>query len=107
MARAESQIAKRAGFAKHNLWVTAHDENQLCAAGDFPNLHPGSDGLAKWSEADKNIVDRDIVVWHTTGVTHLPRPEDWPVMPVEYCGFSLHPVGFFDRNPAMDLPPEH
>ena len=26
-------------------------------------------------------------------------------MPVEYCGFHLVPVGFFDRNPALDVPP--
>jgi primary-amine oxidase len=26
-------------------------------------------------------------------------------MPVEYIGFHLVPVGFFDRNPALDLPP--
>ena len=26
-------------------------------------------------------------------------------MPVEYTGFSLVPVGFFDRNPALDVPP--
>jgi primary-amine oxidase len=25
-------------------------------------------------------------------------------MPVEYTGFSLVPVGFFDRNPALDVP---
>ena len=53
---------------------------------------------ARWS-------DTDVVVWHTFGVTHVPRPEDWPVMPVEYCGFRLAPVGFFDRNPALDVPP--
>ena len=45
------------------------------------------------------------MLWHTFGVTHVPRPEDWPVMPVEYCGFLLAPVGFFERNPALDLPP--
>ncbi len=48
-----------------------------------------------------------MVVWHTFGVTHIPRPEDWPVMPVEYTGFSLVPVGFFDRNPALDVPATH
>ena len=47
----------------------------------------------------------DIVVWYTFGVTHVPRPEHWPVMPVEYTGFTLVPVGFFDRNPALDVPP--
>ena len=50
------------------------------------------------------IEDTDVVLWHTCGVTHLPRPEDWPVMPVEYTGFTLHPVGFFDRNPGINLP---
>ena len=56
----------------------------------------------------RSLVDTEIVVWHTFGVTHLPRPEDWPVMPVEYCGFHLAPVGFFDANPALDVaPPDH
>jgi primary-amine oxidase len=26
-------------------------------------------------------------------------------MPVERTGFWLIPVGFFDRNPALDIPP--
>ena len=26
-------------------------------------------------------------------------------MPVAYLGFMLKPVGFFDRNPALDVPP--
>jgi len=105
-ARDESQVVKRAGFAKHNLWVTPYDESELCAAGDYPHLGQG-DGIAHWTAADRNIEDTDIVVWHTCGVTHIPRPEDWPVMPVEYTGFTLHPVGFFGRNPAIDLPASH
>ena len=32
------------------------------------------------------------------------RPEDFPVMPVEVVGFMLKPFGFFDGNPAVDLP---
>jgi primary-amine oxidase len=26
-------------------------------------------------------------------------------MPVAYAGFHLKPVGFFDGNPALDVPP--
>lgn len=26
-------------------------------------------------------------------------------MPVDHTGFTLKPVGFFDRNPALDVPP--
>jgi primary-amine oxidase len=105
LAGDESWIAKRAAFARHNLWVTPYDPRQRRAAGDFPNQSSGDDGLAVWSDADRPIENTDIVVWHTFGVTHLVRPEDWPVMPVEYAGFHLIPVGFFDRNPALDVPP--
>jgi primary-amine oxidase len=106
LADDQSIMAKRAGFAKHNLWVTQFEEGAFNAAGDYPNLlNNGGDGLTKWIEADRPLEEKDLVVWHTTGVTHMPRPEDWPVMPVEYCGFSLMPVGFFDRNPTLNVPP--
>ena len=26
-------------------------------------------------------------------------------MPVSYIGFALKPLGFFDRNPALDVAP--
>ncbi len=45
------------------------------------------------------------MVWYSFGVTHAPRVEDFPVMPVEVCGFALRPDGFFAGNPAVDLPP--
>jgi primary-amine oxidase len=104
-ARPESSVGRRAGFARHNLWVTPYSPDERRAAGDFPNQHPGDEGLPRWTSADRPLVGTDIVAWHTFGVTHSPRPEDWPVMPVEYCGFHLAPVGFFDRNPTLDLPP--
>jgi len=100
-----SSIRARARFATHNLWVTPHAHEERRPAGDYPNQHPGGDGLPRWTQANRSLVDTDVVLWHTFGVTHVPRPEDWPVMPVECCGFLLSPVGFFDRNPALDLPP--
>jgi primary-amine oxidase len=100
-----SSVAKRAGFATRNLWVTPYVPDERRAAGDYPNQHAGGDGLPKWTAQDRSVVERDIVVWYTFGVTHVPRPEDWPVMPVEYAGFTLMPVGFFPRNPALDVPP--
>ena len=45
------------------------------------------------------------MLWHSFGLTHFPRTEDWPIMPVDYTGFTLKPTGFFDRNPALDVPP--
>ncbi|MGH9047360.1 MAG: primary-amine oxidase, partial [Acidimicrobiales bacterium] len=105
LANPESSIGRRAAFAAHNLWVTPYAPDERRAAGDYPNQHVGGTGLPEWTAQNRSVVDTDIVVWHTFGVTHLPRPEDWPVMPVEYAGFSLIPVGFFDRNPALDVPP--
>jgi primary-amine oxidase len=85
--------------------VTPYAPEERRAAGDYPNQHVGGDGLPDWTAADRPLVGTDLVAWHTFGVTHGPRPEDWPVMPVEYCGFHLMPVGFFDANPTLDLPP--
>jgi primary-amine oxidase len=105
LADPSCQVARRAGFATAALWVTAYDDTEMHAAGDYPNLQHGVDGLPKWIQQDRSLDGTDIVLWHTLGVTHIARPEDWPVMPVEYAGFTLKPWGFFDRNPALDLPP--
>jgi primary-amine oxidase len=105
LARPDSSIGRRAAFAAHNLWVTPFAEGERRAAGEYPNQHAGGAGLPEWTAQDRSVVDTDIVLWHSFGVTHLPRPEDWPVMPVESCGFTLMPYGFFDRNPALDVPP--
>ncbi len=96
---------KRAGFVNHHVWVTPFAEGEKYAAGDYPNQSTGGDGLIKWTEADRAIADTDVVFWYTFGHTHIPRPEDYPVMPTAYIGFLLKPNGFFDLNPANDVPP--
>jgi primary-amine oxidase len=108
LAQAGSSVGQRARFASKHLWVTRHDETQRRPAGRFPNQSSGlAGGIAEWAEADRPLTSTDTVVWHTFGPTHVSRPEDWPVMPVEYAGFTLRPVGFFDRNPSLDVPPAH
>ena len=102
----QSSIAKRAGFASNNLWVTPFDANEMHAAGDYPNQHPGGDGLSAWTQNNRPIDNTDIVVWYSFGHLHQPRLEDWPVTPATYVGFSLEPCGFFDKNPALDVPPQ-
>ncbi len=108
LAAPTSSVGRRATFATRNLWVTPYRPDERRSAGEYPNQHAGGDGLPRWTAEDRSIEDTDVVLWYTFGVTHLPRPEDWPVMPVEYCGFHLIPVGFFPRNPALDVPaPDH
>jgi len=104
LAAPDSDLAKRAEFARHHLWVTHYDPKEMHAAGDYPNQHPG-DGIGTWTTQERDLVNTDVVVWHTFGTSHLPRPEDWPIMPCDYVGFTLKPVGFFDRNPSLDVPP--
>jgi primary-amine oxidase len=99
--------ARRAAFAKQELWATPFRPEELYSAGDYPNQDPGSDGLGVWTQADRPIRERDLVVWVNLGLSHHTRAEDWPVMPTEWFGsLSLVPFNFFDRNPAIDLPPE-
>lgn len=106
-AQPDAAVLKRAGFITHHLWVTPYEPDERYAAGDYPNQHPGGSGLPEWTAQDRPVEDRDLVVWYTFGHHHVPRPEDWPVMPVAMIGFMLKPVGFFTRNPALDVPPPH
>ena len=96
---------RRAGFVDHHVWVTPYAAEERFAAGDFPNQSSGGDGLIRWTKANRPIENTDIVFWYTFGHTHIPRPEDFPVMPTAYIGFLLKPNGFFDMNPANDVPP--
>jgi primary-amine oxidase len=106
LADPRSSIARRAGFATKNLWVTPYERDERHAAGTYPYQHAGGAGLPEWTAGDRSLEDRDVVLWYCVGVTHFVRPEDWPVMPVEHAGFTLKPHGFFDRNPALDVPPQ-
>jgi primary-amine oxidase len=105
LAQDTAAVTARAAFATRHLWVTPSCADERRPAGDFPNQHPGGAGLPAWTAADRPVTDTDIVLWHTVGTTHFCQPEDFPVMPCEYAGFTLKPCGFFDRNPAIDLAP--
>ena len=101
----DALFAPRAGFTEHQFWVTAYDPAQRFAAGDYPNQSPGGQGLPTYGAGDRPLDGEDVVVWYTFGTHHIVRPEDWPVMPVGHIGFMLKPSGFFDGNPALDVPP--
>ena len=105
LADPSSPLYARAEFATNHLWVTRYDPAQRYPAGDFVNQHPGGAGIPAFIAGDRDIDGTDIVLWHTFGPTHFPRPEDWPVMPVTRCGFTLKPTGFFGRNPTLDVAP--
>jgi primary-amine oxidase len=102
-AHASSSVRRRAGFLDAHLWVTPYAPLEMHAAGAYVNQSRGGEGLPAWTRADRPLAGRDVVLWYTLGATHLPRPEEWPVMPVATLGFRLVPFGFFDRNPALDV----
>lgn len=101
----DSFVRRRAAFMDHHLWVTPFADDERYPAGEYPYQHRGGDGLPAWTAADRSLEDTDLVVWYTMIHHHVPRPEDWPVMPVARIGFELKPWGFFDRNPTLDVPP--
>ncbi|KAG1658854.1 hypothetical protein FOA52_008811 [Chlamydomonas sp. UWO 241] len=107
MMAPSSLVYKRARFATHNLWVTPHHDEQRYPAGEHVVQSTQCMGLSQWVEPDASLAPgADPVIWYSFGVTHAPRVEDFPVMPVEVAGFELKPHGFFECNPAVDLPPE-
>ncbi|WP_066904807.1 primary-amine oxidase [Millisia brevis] len=104
LADPQSSIAKRAAFTTNQVWVTKYDVDERYAAGDYVNQSSGVAGVNTYQEANRPLDGEDIVVWHTFGITHFPRTEDWPIMPVDYSGFTLKPYNFVDKSPVMNVP---
>ena len=105
MVQEGSYIYDRSRFVQHNLWVTKYDQSEMFAAGDYMYQSADAQGLPEFVADDAPLEDTDVVLWYTLGAHHVVRPEDWLVMPCAYTGFHLKPVGFFDGNPALDIPP--
>jgi primary-amine oxidase len=99
----ESAVRRRAGFISNHFWATRYHPDEMNAAGAYPNQSRGGEGLPRWVANNEPLVNEDVVVWYTLGVTHIPRPEEWPVMPTTHVGFKMIPGGFFSRNPALDV----
>lgn len=85
-------------------------DDQLWAAGRHVPQTSGepSHGIPEWiGDGTESIDNTDVVLWHTFGVTHVPAPEDFPVMPAEPMTLLLRPRNFFLNNPVMDVPPSY
>jgi primary-amine oxidase len=100
-----SPVFQRAQVIGHTLWVTPYDKDERWPCGEFVVQSDKDSGLPVWTEQNRSIDNTDVVLWYVFGIHHVTRPEDWPVMPVDTVSFWLKPVGFFDRNSALDVPP--
>ncbi|KAL8695390.1 MAG: hypothetical protein Q9218_000149 [Villophora microphyllina] len=96
---------KRAEFANHNIYVTKYHDGELYAGGKYTNQSRGGDGVRAWANRKENVKDTDLVLYVQFGLQHSTRVEDFPVMPCEVIHVSFKPVNFFDKNPALDVPP--
>ncbi|KAK5661791.1 hypothetical protein OQA88_9893 [Cercophora sp. LCS_1] len=103
LADKDSFHYKRAEFADKTLYVTRYADGELFAGGLYTNQSRGGTGVRSWADR-KDTIEGDPVVWVNFGINHIPRIEDFPVMPMEMLRVMLRPVNFFDRNPALDVP---
>ncbi len=101
-------MATRAPFIHQHLWATRRTPGENFIGGQYPNqAEPGVEGVQVWQQQDRSLDGEELTLWPVIGSHHVPRPEQWPVMPVDRIGFRLEPDGFFDRNPTMDIPDPH
>jgi primary-amine oxidase len=99
-----SYNVRRGEFGLHPFWVSKYRDQELYAAGEFTNQSQADTGLKIWSKRDENVENDDCVLWHTFSLTHIPRPEDFPVMPCDMLSLELKPSGFFEKNPTLNIP---
>jgi primary-amine oxidase len=96
-------IHERASFVHPQLWVSRYHDGELHASGTFGACAAKPSGLPQFTKSRESINQDDLVLWYNLGTSHMPRPEEWPVMPAAHIGFRLSPDGFLDRNPTVQL----
>ena len=107
LADADSYHHARAEFADKSIYVTKYTDDELYAGGKYTNQSRGGTGVRSWANRADSLSAGDPVVWINFGINHIPRPEDFPVMPAEWLRVMLRPVNFFEKNPALDVPPSN
>ena len=100
-----SALFRRAEAIGHTLWVTPFHPDERWPCGEFVNQSELDEGLPVWTAAGRPVENADVVLWYVFGIHHVPRVEDWPVMPADTVSFWLKPTGFFDANPSLDVAP--
>ena len=105
LASKNSSLYKRAPVLYHHFWATPYQPDELYAAGEFPASNQTGEGLAAWTSQNRSLENTDLVSWYVAGVTHVVRPEEWPIMNQHTVAVTLMPFGFMSSNPVLGMPP--
>ncbi len=105
LAEKESSLYNRAACLYHHFWATPYDADEQYPAGDFPSSNQKNAGLPTWTQQNRSLNNTDVVVWYVAGVTHVVRPEEWPIMNQHTVAVTLMPFGFMSKNPVLGMPP--
>lgn len=110
LAHPDSIMAKRGAFAQKALWVVPYADDRIFPAGSYVcqstgDTHAENETITDWVARDGSVENTDIVCYVQFGLTHFPRMEDFPIMPAEGVSVMLRASNFFEKNPALWVPP--
>ncbi|KAL8582528.1 hypothetical protein ACOMHN_055796 [Nucella lapillus] len=91
-------------WARQQMAVTVQKDDELASSSPY-TMFDSYNPVTNFSNYinGESIVDKDLVLWITMGVHHIPHTEDIPVTPTAggHLAFFLLPYNYFPECPSV------
>ncbi|KAK6189020.1 hypothetical protein SNE40_005073 [Patella caerulea] len=93
-------------WAQHQITVTQYKPTEEFSSSPYAQFDGENPvvNFTQYSADNENLIDKDLVIWITVGMYHIPHTEDIPLTSTvdKQSTFYIIPFNYFPRDPSVD-----
>jgi primary-amine oxidase len=97
----KQRVCKRANYLLNTINVSLHKDEEYYPTGKYLVESENDTGIRKYIKTNEKIVNKDLVVWYSFGMSRKPTTENYPYINKQTFSFCITPHNFFNENPSL------